>query len=122
MAQFKDGFINHPINILLYVEGVSAAKLDVENGNVDDIPAALQLFEIDPPSNEFQRGYQKSLMDMTKKKLVIDLILVSENSDGSNPEIYDSFIYPEFDDGCCSINGASEEYPWVRMVTVTTKV
>ena len=108
MTQFEDGMVT--------------AKLDVENGNVDDIPAALQLFEIDPPSNEFQRGYQKSLMDMTKKKLVIDLILVSENSDGSNPEIYDSFIYPEFDDGCCSINGASEEYPWVRMVTVTTKV
>ena len=111
-----------PDNIFKFMDGYEASKLDVENGNVDDIPAALQLFEIDPPSNEFQRGYQKSLMNMDKKELVIDLILVSENSDGSNPEIYDSFIYPDFDDGCCSMNGASEEYPWVKMVTVETKV
>jgi|TARA_R100000501_G_C2560195_1_gene71177 hypothetical protein len=122
MAQFKDGMVDKPDNIFLYEKGISAAKLDVENGNIDDIPCALQLFEVDPPSDDFQRGYQKYLINMAKKKLVIDLILVSENSDGSNPEIYDSFIYPEFDDGCCSINGASEEYPWVRMVTVTTKV
>ena len=110
------------IKMTQFKNGMTTAKLDVENGNIDDISSALQLFEIDPPSNDFQRGYQKSLMNMAQKELVIDLILVSENSDGSNPEIYDSFIYPEFDDGCCSINGASEEYPWVRMVTVTTKV
>jgi len=56
------------------------------------------------------------------RELIIDLILVSDNQDGSNPEVYCDFIHPEYDDGCDALNNAQEEYPWVRMVTVTTKV
>jgi hypothetical protein len=63
---------------------------------------------------------------MTKRELVIDLILVSDNQNGSNPEVYCDFIHPQYDEimayRCDAFNNAQEEYPWVRMVTVTTKV
>jgi len=50
-----------------YIRGVHAAKTDVTQGDVYDIPAALAVFNLDPADNEFQRGYHAGLIQVYRQ-------------------------------------------------------
>ena len=65
----------HPISgsvLVIYsadfFEGAKEARLQLNNGDIYDVEGALFMFQIDPPDNDFQRGFLHYLLAFMRKK------------------------------------------------------
>jgi hypothetical protein len=47
-----------------YWRGIVAAYDEYASGHITDIPLARRMFRIDPPDNDFQRGYLRAVIEM----------------------------------------------------------
>jgi len=45
-----------------YLKGYASAKEEIASGEIYCVESALMMFKIDPPENDFQRGYKKGLL------------------------------------------------------------
>ena len=50
-----------------FIGGYKAAIQEVDDGDIYNIPAALELFVLDPPDTDYQRGYLSGLRNIYRK-------------------------------------------------------
>lgn len=55
-----------------FVRGAREAREQIESGDIYDIPGALHLFQLDPADNDFQRGFERYLLSILKRRSLND--------------------------------------------------